>query len=485
MTGLAAMLQRLWPRSLSGRLALVLVLGMLAAQALTGTIWYDMRYGKAMEIPTRLAATRLADAVRMLDAVPAASRPAMLAAISSVDFNVRAVDGPAATPPPLDRNDVFSSELFLDVLRQRLGGQADELAHHGVRVLASELAHAAPREGNWLTLLRDPFPTGHFVVQLRLHDGAWLQAEAREGQAGMSTAPRAAAIDYLLRIYVLRIAAILLLAWLAVRLVMQPLGKLASAADKLGENIFSPPLSTDGPTEVRKASQAFNAMQRRLIDNIAERTRFLAAVSHDLRSPITRMKLRTELLPGEGERVKFRRDLDEMDALVGATLTMVQDSGLHEQRQMVDIDSLLASLRSDCAETGGQVSITGHSAPLPAHPRSLKRCLQNIVDNAIRYGGAAHVLVRDEANQVTIEVRDDGPGIPEALLQRALEPFYRLETSRNAATGGFGLGLSIAQTVALAHHGELSLRNGEERGLVVTLVLPRASGQWRPDHAQA
>ena len=466
---------RLWPRSLSGRLALVLVSGMLAAQALTGTIWYDMRYGKAMEIPTRLAATRLADAVRTLDAVPAASRPAILHAIGSADFSLGAIDGPSGATPAIDRNGVSGSALFQDVLRQRLGSDHDELTRHQVRVLAIDLAHASPRQASWFSLLHDAFPSGHFIVQLRLHDGQWLQAELREGQAGMSTAPRAAAIDYLLRIYVLRIAAVLLLAWLAVRLVMQPLAKLAKAADKLGANILSPPLATEGPTEVRKASQAFNAMQRRLIDNIAERTRFLAAVSHDLRSPITRLKLRTEMLPGEVDRVKFRRDLDEMDALVGATLTMVQDSGLHERQQMVDIDSLLASLSSDFAETGGQVRVEGRAAPLPAYPRSLKRCLQNLVDNAIRYGQRAGISVRDDDRQLIIEVRDDGPGIPEALLARALEPFYRVESSRNAGTGGFGLGLSIAQTVAQAHHGQLLLRNGEPHGLVATLVLPRGA----------
>lgn len=470
---LKRLLHSIWPRSLSGRLALVLIVGMLAAQALTGTIWYDMRYGKAMEIPTRLAATRLADAVRMLDAVPAASRLAMFDAISSKDFKVSAITGPSPVSPALARNALFSSELFLDVLRQRLGDKNDELSHHQVRVLNIHLTPAETGQDRWFSLLHDAFPSGHFIVQLRLHDGQWLQAEALEGQAGMSTAPRAAAIDYLLRIYLLRIAAVILLAWLAVRLVMQPLGRLAAAADKLGTNIFSPPLATNGPTEVRKASQAFNAMQQRLIDNIAERTRFLAAVSHDLRSPITRLKLRTELLPGEADRIKFRRDLDEMDALVGATLTMVQDSGLHEQQQTVDIDSLLASLCSDFAETGGKVSVTGQAAPLPGYARSLKRCLQNIIDNAIRYGGAAYVQVRDEGGKVVISISDDGPGIPAALLERALEPFYRLETSRNGTTGGFGLGLSIAQTVAQAHHGGLRLQNGATKGLLVTLSLPR------------
>ncbi|MFM2088015.1 MAG: hypothetical protein RLZZ237_2884, partial [Pseudomonadota bacterium] len=125
--------------------------------------------------------------------------------------------------------------------------------------------------------------------------------------------------------------------------------------------------------------------------------------------------------------------------------------------------------------TGGKVSVTGQAAPLPGYARSLKRCLQNIIDNAIRYGGAAHVSVRDEGGRVIIAISDDGPGIPAALLQRALEPFYRLETSRNAATGGFGLGLSIAQTVVQAHHGELSLHNGAGKGLVVSLTLPRGA----------
>lgn len=473
MTLLREMLLRVWPRSLSGRLALVLVVGMLAAQALTGTVWYDMRYGKAMEIPVRLAATRLADAARMLDVVPAPKRAMVLAAISAPGFVLQPIAAPDAAPVATDRNTLFSSELFQDVLQQRLAPDT----HREARVLTVALRHAGTgaHQGSWFSLLRDAYPSGHFVVQLRLQDGAWLQADMDEGQAGMSTAPRAAAIDYLLRIYVLRIAAVLLLAWLAVRLVMQPLARLAQAADRLGDNIFSAPLATDGPTEVRKASNAFNAMQRRLIDNIAERTRFLAAVSHDLRSPITRLKLRAEMLPDEASRQKFRRDLDEMDALVGATLTMVQDSGLHEQRQSVDIDSLLASLASDFAETGATVTIEGHAAPLPAYPRSLKRCLQNLVDNAIRYGHEAHIRVTEDAGQVAISVADKGPGIPAGLLERALEPFYRVDDSRSAGTKGFGLGLSIAQTVAQAHHGTLTLQNAPTGGLLATLHLPRSA----------
>src|SRR5471032_3106579 len=166
---LKALLQTLWPRSLSGRLALVLIVGMLAAQALTGTIWYVMRYGKAMEIPTRLAATRLADAVRMLDAVPAAQRLAMFEAISSKDFKVSAVASPLPVSPALARNALFSSELFLDVLRQRLGDRNDELSHHQVRVLGIRLTHVDPNEATCFSLLQVVFPPVNFFVKLRLH----------------------------------------------------------------------------------------------------------------------------------------------------------------------------------------------------------------------------------------------------------------------------------------------------------------------------
>ena len=322
-------------------------------------------------------------------------------------------------------------------------------------------------------VIRNEFPHGRFRVLVTLKDGSWLQADIEEGQAGMSTAPHSAAFDYFMRIYALRIFAVVLIAWMAVRLAMKPLQVMAEAAEKLGGNIRSAPLATDGPLEVRTAAQAFNAMQRRIIDNIAERTRFLAAVSHDLRSPITRMKLRTEMLPDEQGKEKFRKDLDEMDALISATLNVVQDIDVQERPQLIDLDSLLESLRTDQAEVGGEVTLSGHAAPLQGYPRSLRRCLQNLVENAVRYGQRARVQLQDEADQVCIRVDDDGPGIPDALLERVQEPFYRLERSRNAGTGGFGLGLSIAATVVQAHRGVMKLVNRPGGGLRVEILIPR------------
>lgn len=462
---------RWWPQSLSGRLALILVAGMLVAQMLTGTIWYDMRYGKTMEMPTRLAAARLADVVKILDQTAPAQRAHLLQVLSDEKLKLVLQATPDAYDIPLPQP-LFShganrvAELFGAVLQKHAGA-------HGWRMLQIELND---RQGNydpWWTLLSDEFPHGRFRVLVALKDGSLLQADILEGQAGMNATPRSAAFDYFLRIYVLRILAVVLIAWMAVRLAMKPLQVMANAAEKLGSNIHSPPLATDGPLEVRAAAQAFNAMQRRIINNIAERTRFLASVSHDLRSPITRMKLRTEMLDDEVNKEKFRKDLDEIDAMISATLNVVQDIDVQEHRQLIDLDSLLESLRSDQAEVGREVAVSGHAAPLQGYPRSLRRCLQNVVENAVRYGERARMRLEDGDKRVTITVDDDGPGIPADMLERVLEPFYRLERSRNASTGGFGLGLSIAATVVQAHRGEIKLANRIGGGLRVAISIPR------------
>ncbi|MRW89922.1 HAMP domain-containing protein [Duganella sp. FT80W] len=456
---------RWWPQSLSGRLAIILVGGMLAAQALTGTVWFDMRYGKALEIPTRLAATRLADTLSIVNAATPAARPALLRALSGAGLQLQTIAAPDAQPALMDHNQAAAARLFEQVFHQRNNVVPD--------LQVTSIAIDDGDNGSLRTMLLEAYPSGRFVIQASLADHSWLQAELHEGQAGMSMAPLAAMGDYLLRIYVLRGAVIVLLAWLAVRLAMKPLQRLATAAEQLGHNIHSPPLDTAGPQEVRTASLAFNAMQRRLIDNIAERTRFLAAVSHDLRSPITRMRLRTEIAVPAEQQARFRKDLDEMDALIGATLQLVQDSDVHEELQLVDINSLLTSLRLDFGEIGAQVEVHGQAAPLPGYAQSLKRCLQNIVENAVRYGEQAAVRVEDSAETLCIVVTDRGPGISEDQLDKVMEPFYRLEQSRNTSTGGYGLGLNIAQTVARAHHGQLNLRNLPQGGLEVRLQLQR------------
>jgi signal transduction histidine kinase len=271
------------------------------------------------------------------------------------------------------------------------------------------------------------------------------------------------------------LAAVIVLSLFAVRLATRPLNTLASAAEKLGNDINSPPLLETGPTEVRRAAHAFNTMQSRLASYIQERTRILAAMSHDLKTPITRLRLRAELLENDELRAKFAKDLEEMESMVAATLDFMRGVDSQEPRQPVDIMALLESIQADGMEMGQEIHIQGAiSRPYVGAPNALKRCLGNLIDNAIKYGMCADIALSDSAKGLEIRIRDHGPGIPETQLERVFEPFYRLEESRCRDTGGTGLGLSIARNIAQAHGGELVLRNLSSGGLEAFLALPRA-----------
>jgi signal transduction histidine kinase len=266
-----------------------------------------------------------------------------------------------------------------------------------------------------------------------------------------------------------------------VRWATRPLKVLADAAEELGKDIHRPPLAESGPVEVARAARAFNTMQSRLARFIEERTRALAAMSHDLKTPITRLRLRAELLDDALLRAKFTGDLEEMESMVGATLDFMRGIDTGEAPRPIDVQALLESLQADLQETGGRISIEGNAAgPYVGRPQALKRCLANLLQNAINYGGSATVAVDDNADRLEIRIRDEGPGIPEQELERVFEPFYRLEGSRNRETGGTGLGLGIARSIAEAHGGHLRIRNCAEGGLEAALTLPRSGPAGRP-----
>ena len=266
-----------------------------------------------------------------------------------------------------------------------------------------------------------------------------------------------------------------MLSYLAVRWVTRPLHVLAHAADALGRDIHRPPLAEDGPTEIRRAAQAFNSMQQRLVRSIEDRTRVFTAMSHDLKTPITRMRLRADLLEDETLRQRFESDLKEMETMVTQALEFMRGLGTGEARQEVDVNALLESLQSDNEAMGRAVRIEGEArASYPARISLLRRCLANLVDNAVVYGERATLRVEDAPAALVIRVQDEGPGIPEAEREKVFEPFYRLEHSRSRATGGTGLGLAVARNIAHMHGGDLTLRNRPERGLEAVLTLPRA-----------
>jgi signal transduction histidine kinase len=270
------------------------------------------------------------------------------------------------------------------------------------------------------------------------------------------------------------LGAVIALSLVAVRLVTRPLQRLAEAADAFGGDLESPPLPETGPTETRRAAEAFNRMQERLRRLIAERGRALAAVSHDLRTPLTRMRLRAELVDDEALRAQINADIDDMQAMVESTLDYLRGMRENEASQSIDMDALLHSLVADEQALGHPVTLTGKAvAPYVGRLSTLKRALHNLIDNAVKYGQSANLGIEDGATELRLIVADHGPGIAEADLLRVVEPYVRLEASRSRETGGVGLGLTIARDAAVLHGGKLQLENHPQGGLVATLTLPR------------
>ncbi|VWC97250.1 two-component system sensor histidine kinase [Burkholderia lata] len=265
----------------------------------------------------------------------------------------------------------------------------------------------------------------------------------------------------------------LISSWIGARMLAAPFRTLAVGAAELSRNIDAPPIKEIGPVEARQAASVFNTMQASLRRQMSERNRFLAAVSHDLRTPLTRMTLRLRSAQDVELSNRLRDDIDEMTQLLEATLSFLRNEEVVEAFSPVDINALVDAIAEDAAELGQKVTISGEVPPISAQPLGLKRCLTNLVANAIRYGEDAHIRLIDAPSSVRIQIADHGPGIPEAQLERALEPFYRVESSRNRNTGGTGLGLAIANDVVKRHGGELVLRNGPEGGLVAQVTLPR------------
>lgn len=259
------------------------------------------------------------------------------------------------------------------------------------------------------------------------------------------------------------------------RTITRPLRDLATAADAVGRGVYNAPIAESGAREVRRATRAFNTMQERLRRYLESRTRVLAAMSHDLRTTLTRLRLRAESIENEELRTRFSADLDEMSHMVQGALALFRDLNDEEPLNNVDIDALLVTLRDELAELDAEVNVTGRTnGPLSAKPLALKRCLMNLLHNAIKYGTRANVTVSDDGDAIVIRIQDDGPGIPAELLDQVFEPFFRVEASRNRDTGGAGLGLCIARDIAQAHGGSITLHNAAGGGLEATVKLPRA-----------
>jgi signal transduction histidine kinase len=382
-------------------------------------------------------------------------------------------EAPRAFPPEDART--AGAELVGEQIRMRLGaGTEVEVALAGFIMSGPMLGHGGPdmtgpgRHGAGRYGAGRHAMASRFFVQAQLKDGSWVWFER--------LIPRELVdwpMQMLLTLLIL-LAGVITLSLVAVRWIVRPLDRLREAADALGKDIHRPPIPETGPVEVAETSRAFNTMQRRIGRFVEDRARMLAAVSHDLRTPLTRLRLRADLLDDEELGEKIRRDVDDMQTMVEATLDFMRGTASPEETRSLDLMALLESLSDDAAESGARVRLRGHvRTPYRGRPVALKRCIGNLLDNALRYGGEADIDVRDSETAVTVTIADRGPGIPPESLEKVFEPFWRLEGSRGRDSGGTGLGLGIARNIARAHGGDLVLRNRQDGGLCSELTLPR------------
>ncbi|WP_324727440.1 sensor histidine kinase [Pseudomonas chlororaphis] len=267
---------------------------------------------------------------------------------------------------------------------------------------------------------------------------------------------------------------LIIAAWYGAKLLTRPIQRLSDAAERLSEDLDSPPLDESGPREARQAAHTFNLMQRRIQEQVKQRGRMLGAVSHDLRTPLSRLKLRLEQIEDHRLQGQMRQDLDDMISMLDATLSYLHEQRTSEAVQWMDVQALVESLCENAQDQGADVQTSGHCAPLQVQPMALRSCLNNLLDNALRYAGHARISLQDSREQVLIRVIDHGPGIAEDQREAVFEPFYRLEGSRNRNSGGVGLGMTIAREAAERLGGQLHLEETPGGGLTTVVRLPRA-----------
>lgn len=429
---------RLWPSTLRSRLFLILLVGLAIAYGLSFSVLYTERYMSAKAVMLGTLENDVATSIAVLDRLPASERESLLDRLSR--GNYRFVLGPGLPGVP-------------------------DTSSHGAEIagkIEDAVDHRFP-----LRLESIPGDVSRLQAHLTLSDGSPLTIDITP----RGVMPIAQWLPY---VFVVQMGLLVLCTWFAVRQAIRPLGALAAAADALDPNKKGPPLSEAGPSEVAHAARAFNAMRNRIAQYLEERVQILAAISHDLQTPITRMRLRVDMADDSPEKDKLVQDLSEIQRLVQDGIAYARSAhGNVEKTARIDLSSFIDSLSYDYQDTGKSVTVvsTVQGAAF-TKPHALRRILSNFIDNALKFAGAAEISVeRSERDDIIITVMDRGPGIPENMLEAAMQPFFRLEQSRNRETGGTGLGLAIAQQLTAAIGGSLRLYNRAGGGLAAEITI--------------
>ncbi len=451
MRGLLAARRRalglLWPQGLGGRTILVLAAAVVLVHLGTVLLYRDEAASRADTVFAGQVAGRLATAARVVTETALPQRDARAHALSSPGLELHWGDH-ATTGALLGAP---SGSTALPNFRRRMAELAPDLGEVAVRFGAAGAMGGPAILNGSVRLADDTF----------LNFGATL-AEAASPWTTHST----------LFSTTLMAGGVVAVAAMLLRSLTRPLRRLAAAADAIGRGPAVVVAET-GPDEVRQVAQAFNGMQARIHRLMQDRTQALAAVSHDLRTPITRLRLRAGFLPDPEAQAAIDADLDEMEGMVEATLAYLRGDAETEPAQVTDLAALLSTLTDNVCDAGGAATYTGpNHVAIELHPSAVKRAFANLVNNAVTYGGSVHVIVAPAASGVTVRVEDTGPGIPSEDLERVFQPFQRLENSRNRGTGGVGLGLSIARQAVENEGGSIRLSNRQDGGLSAEVFLP-------------
>jgi signal transduction histidine kinase len=450
-------MMRLWPDSLASRTLAILLGITLLLIAGSAMLLQEERNTRFEEQNRFRLLNNISTLVRLVEGAELRERQRIINRISKENFHASIAATPLVARPPRHRIEDFLARN----LRNQLNMPVREI---NVRIrMVHDDDHIMQRQ----PIRSMMHEWGELVFSIRLGDGSWLNIEIDKSDAPPPWASKT------LGLFVLLLVALIVGGMYLSQRMARPMKKLASAADSLGLGQASPPLAEDGPREVRHTIRAFNRMQERTQKHLKDRTLMLAAVSHDLRTPITTLRLRAEYIEDEEMRNKTLATLAEMEAILSATLGFARDDAADESARPTDIPALLQSLVDDHVDLGSSATYQGpERLPFTCRPVALRRALNNLIENALKYGGTAAVQLTTQNNSIEICVDDNGPGIPEDKLTEVFTPFFRLDESRGGDSAGTGLGLSVALTITHAHGGELTLINRQGGGLRARLVLP-------------
>ena len=433
----------LWPDGLAGRTTLVLLAGLLTLHVGSVLVHEAALRSNQQEAREKAIAETLSRARRAVSVVPVAERDRAAHALSSPGLEMHWRDD---IPSIGNSEDAASLTLVRRWLTRTSPDLQDILLGWGDTGEHHLLVGALPIGDSGSISFAAP-------IFLRAHEAVF------DPHGFVALASIAAIIG--------------LASTLVVRGLTKPLRKLSAAADRVGRDVDSIRIAEEGPAEIRQAARAFNGMQERIQRLIEDRTQALAAVSHDLRTPITRIRLVAGFLSDTQARDRIDASLDEMAAMVETTLSYLRDGQDQEEPRPIELVTVLQTICDNAADMGGDVVFNGPDRLIfKLRPVGMRRALSNLITNAVSYGGSARVTLSSTSRDVVIEIADNGPGIPEESLEQVFQPFRRLEESRNRTTGGVGLGLTIARRAVKAEGGTLQLTNRPEGGLSAIIRLP-------------